>query len=288
MNILPKKRWHVRSKDNIARVRRDEAKAAEDEKKRLQKSHLAEQEARTCLLRNKARAIYDGRSLHGGQKSQGEKEHINFFKELEDGEYPSQASNEEYEKEKREAMEKYEKQIGYLSYLVDNKNEVSRKCSWYEKIPGRHPTSPHCKEENYLHSKSLIDPYNKFKSIVDSDCLSTSKNKNTTKESHQSTGLKEEKNVETSCEMLSSTSWDYRRSYCSTIHSQRRKNKRSPSMEELQLKRLKREKEEKIKATLFLAQINGGAVGKNVIPPLNQKYNSQFNPDIAKQNFSKH
>ncbi|KAK8403763.1 hypothetical protein O3P69_000104 [Scylla paramamosain] len=180
MNILPKKRWHVRTKENIARVRRDEAQAAEEEKQRELRAKLAEQEARTALLRTQARQKYGGdggldatepkalstRPATNTTKAQvadiyTAEGNINFFKDLEEGKQ-TQGKNEEYEKEKKEEQEKYEKKIGYLTYLGQDSNEAQGKKAWYEEAAGR--TTYRGEEEEGemkevgLKSKDKLDP----------------------------------------------------------------------------------------------------------------------------------
>ncbi|GFN99640.1 leukocyte receptor cluster member 1 [Plakobranchus ocellatus] len=150
MNILPHKSWHVRTKKNIERVRRDEEKAAEEEKEKQRRIALAEQEARTDLLRSKARnrAITSPQSSSESLVAQATKganstskdvvvpglgdtkEHMNFFKEIEDG-LIKQGKNQEHEAEKKKEQEDLEKRIGLLTYLGQTALESKDSAPWY-------------------------------------------------------------------------------------------------------------------------------------------------------------
>lgn len=118
MNILPKKSWHVRNKDNIARVRRDEAQAAEEEREIQRRAERAEQEARTDFLRKKSRAALEQSGIDrvDEERSRGssEIEHLNLFPLEESSE---KKGNAEYLREKKEEKEKQERAIGLLVSL---------------------------------------------------------------------------------------------------------------------------------------------------------------------------
>jgi len=162
MNILHHKSWHVRNKDNIERVRKDEEKADNEEKERLRRVALAEQEARTELLRNRSRQRFiaeggqevakvkqDGEStgtagsseLIAFEPASGKQDvelhtsggHLNFFKELEDGKPSRTGGNKEYEAEKKAEQEEAEKKIGILTYLGGSSLEAQTDKPWYLK-----------------------------------------------------------------------------------------------------------------------------------------------------------
>ncbi|VDP91567.1 unnamed protein product [Echinostoma caproni] len=128
MNILPKKRWHVRTKENIARVRKDEA---EFEDKKLQdefRSLIADQEARTDALRKRARS-----SLGLPSGSAIEKHSVL----LSDRSTSLIQGNKEYETEKKAEKEAAEKSIGLLTYLGQSMLDAGGQKPWYDLHPKR-------------------------------------------------------------------------------------------------------------------------------------------------------
>lgn len=230
------------------------------------------------MLRQKARAVYDGRDeSEQANKTTVSSEHINFFEDLEKGDDQVVKPNSEYEKEKKEEKEKYEKQIGYLTYLGQDTNEATGNVSWYNKMPERHSEDT---SEILVEKKARYDPLLKMnhylgkpndfadakKKCVERDIGEESKQKNHKKKK------KKRKRKHSSSDSNSE----------SEISS-----KPKPSIDELRAKRMKRENEEKLRAAALLAKLRGDIlpeVEKAKEPIIKQKYNSQFNPHIAKQN----
>ncbi|MFH4984730.1 hypothetical protein AB6A40_011439 [Gnathostoma spinigerum] len=152
MNILPKKRWHVRTKENVARVRRDQKKAAEEEERIKERALLAEREYRMNILRRNAgqrvmesfdyaeSKTSESQSLgEGGSGVIDEKSgHINFFADLEREELANtEKGNKEYAAEKRKEKDEFESKLGILKYLGEGSKEFMKEVPWYEKNPQR-------------------------------------------------------------------------------------------------------------------------------------------------------
>ncbi|XP_005533615.2 PREDICTED: leukocyte receptor cluster member 1 [Pseudopodoces humilis] len=139
MNILPKKSWHVRNKDNVARVRRDEAAAEVERRKRDARALRAEQEVRTELLRKRARV--------GGRSPSPTAPPVLFPP-------PEEAPNREHEAEKRRERERRERALGVLTYLGQSAAEAQTCPPWYL----RPPKSGEGAREVQGGRKALLDP----------------------------------------------------------------------------------------------------------------------------------
>ncbi|XP_022113510.2 leukocyte receptor cluster member 1 homolog [Pieris rapae] len=285
MNILPKKRWHVRTKENIARVRKDEAEAAEKERQEKKRIEQADKELRLSILKQKSKINLESLNIQTNCNNFKEVEkdlvHINLFDHIE---HSNNKTNKDHDREVKEKKEEYEKQIGYLTYLGQDTNEALGKKNWYDIAPGASRFSrPEYVKDTYdklvlkdedgnrkkidvdvrngeigWKSKQKHDPFNSFKHL-------RSQRDNNQKHISTKNMVKTTKN--------------------------KSKHKLIPekesNLQKLREARLKREQQEKYKAELFLSKLSGVPRNekKDKIPKVIPKYNSQFNPEIARQNY---
>jgi len=220
-------------------------------------------------------------------------EHVNFFAELEDGKIDYNRPNVEHEKEKKEEKEKYEKQIGYLTYLGQDTNEATGKKNWYEELPTR-LTNIQEDMEVETKKKVLNDPMvdiRRYLSIMRSEPIKdhpkikaesikrkhTSDNSNSDQESHNSS-KKHKKNKKHKKHK--------KQKYKELI---KKEAKSGIDIEKLRAERLLREQSEKLRSEVLLAKVKGEPmpiVASEPVtkPVIKQKYNSQYFPEIARQN----
>ncbi|XP_049643034.1 leukocyte receptor cluster member 1 [Suncus etruscus] len=248
MNILPKKSWHVRNKDNVARVRRDEAQAREEEKERERRVLLAQQEARTEFLRKKARRHDPALPAPAPGAEAPTSGPVGLFRELlEEGKGASRG-NKEHEEEKRQEKERQEKALGILTYLGQSAAEAQTQPPWYQLPPEREgpPSGPSPDEK----IKTRLDPLREMHKHLGK------------KRGHSGGGEPSRKKVEPA------------------------RPRGSPSLDQLRAERLRREAAERARAEALLARVRGEAAPEQPEEETNERrrrYNSQFNPQLARR-----
>ncbi|KAM7360014.1 leukocyte receptor cluster member 1 homolog [Cochliomyia hominivorax] len=307
MNILPKKRWHVRTKDNIARVRKDEAAAREEERKRQEKLELAESEARLNFLRKRSglpeKQIHEEKpqtEIENNEASSSQ--HVNLF---DDYKSHVKTTNKELEKEKKDEQEKYEKKIGYLTYLGQDTNEALKLKSWYEVAPKRLAYTSDKEEinEKDLKIKYNHDPLTLINALLSPEPKPINKTSPSKRKRSPSAEDEKEKLELTRAHKNHKKERKKHKKEKHKKHSKKHKHKRekfkeknvmedqiqkSSKLEMLRKERLRRETAERARQEALLAPKNNASkkVANNVAPRVIQKYNSQFNPDLAKQNMN--
>lgn len=284
----------MRTKENIARVRRDEAEAAENEKQERLRIESADREARLNILKLKSKQ----KLLESGVSEPFESEpvdtrleHVNLFSDLE---HATTSTNKDHDLEEKEKKEEYEKKIGYLTYLGQDTNEALKKKNWYEVLPESsrflrgsdikdtydklvlkdQDGKPKTKEidvkdgEIGWKAKQRLDPINAFKKYCHGKVQVV----------HQP--LKNEESVST--DIITNNKCKKKKH-----KKDKEKEEKAKKLQKLREARLKREQQEKYKTEMFLTGLNG-PIEKQEEQPINKvkpKYNSQFNPELARQNY---
>lgn len=239
------------------------------------------------MLRQQARSKYDGRAETEGSTTK-KLEHVNFFAELEDGKIDYSRPNAEHEKEKKEEKEKYEKQIGYLTYLGQDTNEATGKKNWYEELPKRLMDTEKDVEIE-VKKKILDDPMGDIKKYL--KIMHSKSAEDHLKVKTESVKRKHHDSNDSHSDRESHSTHKKHKDKKKHKHSEKEEARSSQSsidIEKLRTERLLREQSEKLRTEALLAKMRGEPVPvvapETPKPTIKQKYNSQFFPEIARQN----
>ncbi|CAJ0942128.1 unnamed protein product, partial [Mesorhabditis belari] len=270
MNILHHKSWHVRTKENIRRVRKDEAKAAEDERRELERQLNVQNERRLSALRNQAQERMD--NFYGSKSGTTDtpdepssSTHINFFEDLEREERKNLGSgNDDYKKDKEKEKEEWETKMGILVKLAQDTNELSKKKEWYETLPRRKTT--------LSKPERLVYPTSSEKSA--SQCLPEEKAPKRKREKSEKKDKKKKKKKK-------------RAKHADSDESDREekrdeKDSKSSKLAELREERLRREREEKERSWRVMHPELAKQQDKEK-ERQKPKYNSGFNPHLSRK-----
>ena len=246
--------------------------------------------------------------------------HVNFFANLEDGQQVEGVANKEHELEKKKEQEDYEKQIGLLTYLGQGSRESTGESAWYEKpsliktLQQQPPEEINHKSEkaksmfdplrvirHYIGKPEISQPTKKSISNQKSGQLAIEASPSKSKKKHKRKEKKKRKSSKRS--RHSSDSEDSSRrpkkrsrkdSSSSSSTSSSSEDEKKKRLQILRAKRLEREKAERARTNKLLATVHGLPPPREEkesdedkvvkVQPKVQKYHSQYNPEVAKQN----
>lgn len=258
----------------------------------------ADREARLSVLKQKSKQKLQELGIEVPEpvsEQHAPVEHINLFANFEDA---VKTTNKEHDNELKEKKEEYEKKIGYLTYLGQDTNEALGKKNWYEVLPETSRGSrsnnikdtydklvlkdqdgkPKTKEPDEKNGevcwkkKQMLDPMNAFK--------------------HLHHHYKDKKHPASCAQTITNThvtvDKQNKHKHRKKKHKKDKDDEKEKKLQKLREARLRREQQEKYRTELFL---------KSLHKPLNEptatendarvkaKYNSQFNPELARQNY---
>ncbi|KAG9321001.1 hypothetical protein KVV02_003979 [Mortierella alpina] len=186
MNILPHKSWHVYSQKNRDKVRRDEAKAEDEQRQVQDRSIAADREHRLMLLRERAQkrqsnaiggdstekehsqtdrgspVAEDTMALVRLQNPSEKTQHVNFWADLEKQDTKSKQGNPEREAEDKRKQEKWDRTIA-----MHLDSGVKGPKPWYTSLHAGSMQSSRRRGDDKEFTKVREDPLSNMKVMLD-------------------------------------------------------------------------------------------------------------------------